>query len=173
MTGGDDQRRIADLIDALLAAEKVLVGTPSWGDGTRGSDKRFDWPVLVADETADCRVSATAYPEEPDLRFTITLNFRDLNIWRVDHEPTDLFDINPIQKGHPHSGKLIQGPHCHPWDINRHEATPSRVPNPLRWRRPLPTQAQGWENVFRWFLGETNIVQPDNIPGLPERVRLL
>ena len=173
MATGDSSDHIANLIDALLRAEKALVGIPEWREGTRSADERFDWPVLVGGETAECVVAATAYPQEPDLRFTITLNFRNHNIWRVDYEPSYRRETNPIVKGNPYSGDMIYGPHCHPWDINRQDATPATIPRLLRWKRPLPPQVRGWENTFRWFLGETNIAQPETIPDLPRRTRLV
>ncbi len=172
MAPGEGNNHIANLVDALLEADKVLVGVVHWHDGTRSEDKRFDWPVLVGGETAECAVAATAYPDELDLRFTITLNYRSHNIWRIDHDPPYRRETNPFLTGHRYSGDTIRGPHFHPWVDNRHEATPATFPT-LCWRRPLPSQVQGWENTFRWFLGETNIGQPETIPSLPRRMRLV
>ena len=172
MSTGDSDNHIAKLIDRLLDADKTLAGSPGWHAGNTAADERFEWPVLVGGETAECAVAVTAYPDDPDLRFTITLNYRDHNIWRVDYDPPYRRETNPIMKGHPYSGDMIYGPHCHPWDINRDDATPATIPL-LRWRRPLPPQLRGWQNTFRWFLGETNITQPDTIPDLPRRTRLI
>ena len=89
MAIGDSASHIADLVDGLLAAQKELAGEPVWRRGNRPDEDRLDWPVLISGETSECRVSVTAYPTSPDLRFTITLNYRGYNIWRVDHEPDD------------------------------------------------------------------------------------
>lgn len=164
---------IADLVDQLLAADKELIGNPVFGDGNATRDKRLSWPVLVSGESSRCVVCATAYPFDADLRFTLTLNYEDHNIWRLDHEPIYRCEINPFVTGHPYSGQTICGPHCHPWDLNRADATPKSLPDPMRWRMPLPPNVQGWENSFRWFLGEANIAQPAVLPDLPRRETLV
>lgn len=165
---------IASLVDQLLAASKSFTGIPLWNTGNRDEDERFVWPVLVNGETAECNVCGTAYPNLPELRFTITLNFRQQNIWRVDWEPEGRGgEVNPILPGHPHSGETIWGPHCHPWDLNRHTVKGAQIPRLLIWRKPLPANVQGWDNTFRWFLGETNIEPPEQIPALPGRKALL
>ena len=160
------------IVDDLLASDKELAGEVFWGDGTREETKRLEWPVLVNCESKDCALTAGAYPEFPHLRFTLCLNFRDFNIWRVDWNPLSSH-TNPIKKGHPYSGRTQTGPHCHPWDINRHEATPATIPSPLQWARPLPDGPRSWESTFRWFLDETNIGQPRTIPDLPLKEKFI
>lgn len=164
---------VADLVDKLLVADKELIGSPVFGVGNRSGERRLVWPVLVSGESTNCTLCVTAYPGDHELRFTITLNFRDVNIWRLDHESPLRCEINPFRTGHPYSGERICGPHCHPWSLNRGEATPKTIPDPLPWRAPLPQNVRGWENAFRWFLGETNIAQPGRVPDLPKRESLV
>ena len=172
--GISSTRSVAAQVDAILAADKELFGEPFWRDGNRiGEEARLDWPVLVAGESANCKLCVTAYPNIPQLRFTITLNWEDRNIWRLDHEVPDRPEINPILRGHELSGLSIKGPHIHAWADNRHAATFSSVPDPMLWKRPLPENVKGWDSAFRWFLGVTNVAQPRSIPALPGRTRLV
>jgi len=167
-------RHIADLIDALIEAEKSLIGEPLWHEGNRvGEEERLDWPVLVNGESVNCKVSITAYPNLPYLRYTITLNYEDRNIWRVDHESPDRVELNPFRVGHELNGLRVIGPHCHTWADNKGDATPATIPDPLPWRRPLPDNTRSFDSTFRWFLGEVNVDQPVALPALPNRTRFL
>ena len=172
-TGGADPPHIDTLIDDLLAAEKELAGEAFWSLGNRPDEQRLDWPILVRGETTNCRVSVTAYPNSPDSRFTITLNYENRNVWRLDFEPPDRIEVNPYLRGHELSNVTVFGPHYHSWEDNRHEATPAAIPEKLPWKRPLPPGVKSWESAFRWFLGETNVAQPQAIPALPARTRLV
>ena len=163
---------IADLVDGLLASDKELLGEVFWENGTREETKRLNWPVLVNGESKNCVLTADAYPTTLYLRFTLCLNFRDFNIWRVDWDKLSLHS-NPTKKGHPYSGCTYEGPHCHPWDINRHEARPATIPSPLKWARPLPDGLRSWESTFRWFLDATDIAHPRMIPDLPPKEKFI
>lgn len=166
-------QHIANLIDDLLAAEKTLAGTPYWRDGNRPDERRLDWPVLVEGQSVNCLISVTAYPNIGEERFTITLNYGGRCIWRVDYEPNYAHHINPPERAVTLGGYDIPGPHYHSWGDNRHHATPVSLPKELDCARELPSNARGWDNVFRWFCGEINVNQPDEIPDLPRRTRLL
>lgn len=160
-------------MDALLAAEKELAGDPTWRRPNRATEQaRLSWPVLVNGIVADCFLAATIYPEDRDLRFTITFNCHDKNVWRLDFEPWDRIEMNPFLPGHPLSGATIRGPHCHPWEENRRFGVSGRIPDELPMRIPLPN-IRSWDSAFRHVLGETNIRQPAVIPPWPPRERFL
>lgn len=165
---------IVDVIDRLLEEPKVLASAKVvFAQGNQTADQRCEWPVLVDGVLADCYIACTAYPLEDELRFTITLNYQNKNIWRVDYEPSHRTEYNGFRKGHPLSGRRISGPHYHSWSDNRSEVTTRKIPDVLPWLRELPDNLRTWENTFRWFLGQTNIKQPSEIPALPTRRTLL
>ena len=168
-----ERPHIAKLIDSLLAAEKALAGNPGWQPGNRPGELRWDWPVLVEGESANCQVSVTAYPEDYPNRFTITLNYVGRCIWRLDYEPDYKAHINPPDRAPFLGDYTIWGRHYHSWADNRHLATPANPPRILDCARALPSNIQNWENAFRWFCGETRITQSGAVPDLPIPVRLL
>lgn len=164
---------IANLVDDLLSREKALAGEPQWGPGNRRAEQgRLHWPVLIGSGSAGCYLAATIYPEDQSLRFTITLNFKDKNIWRLDFEPEERIELNPFLRGHQYSNVTIHGPHCHRWTENRLFATPTMIPEPLPFRVPLEG-VRSWESAFRHFIGDTGIGQPRDVPAWPPRERFL
>lgn len=169
-----DDQPIAVLVAALLADQKQFAGDPEPRRPNReGEQGRIHWPVLVRGQSAQCYVAATMFPEDEDLRFTISLVLRQDNIWRLDFEPDDRIEMNPELAGHEFSLATIRGPHCHRWEENRLFASRDRIPSPLPFRVPLPSSIRTWEQAFRHFVTETNIDQPAQIPQWPRRRRLL
>ena len=172
-------RPIAELVDDLLAAPKELAGSNRYLEPNRPEEQaRSSWPVLVNGKSEGCTVACTFYPNDVDLRFTISLVFRSINLWRLDFEPDHRVEQNPPLAGHPYSNATIRGPHWHRWTENRHSATHSSIPPTLRFRAPYEGPRNGpnvWENAFRLFLGETGITQPEasRMPRWPKMERLL
>ena len=164
---------IAELVDDLLNASKMLVGQVQLRRPNRVSEQaRLHWPVLVSGQSAECYVAATLYPNEGDLRFTISLVYRGSNVWRMDFEPMTQIKVNPLLRGHEYSMARIAGPHCHRWEENRMFATPRAIPDPLPFRVPLEG-VRNWESAFRHFVGETNIAQPIEVPPWPRKEGLI
>lgn len=173
-------RTLLDLVDDLLAAPKALAGDPQLRHPNRVNEEvRWRWPVLANGESDSCSVTANLYPNEADLRFSISLTFLAHNIWRLDYEPIHRVEHNPFLLGHKYSLATIAGPHCHPWKENRRLAARGQIPVPLGFRVPLEmpnTHADGshrWEKVFRHFLGLTNISQPPAVPPWPPQGTLI
>lgn len=161
-----DTGHICDWIDAILEAEKSFGGRPGeWKPGNRAGEKRLTWPVEVEGELIGLAVGLTAYPSEPSLRFTITLNVqvpgwpKPSCIWRVDYEPS--YKYHP-----PRLGELliegfgedpeIRGPHFHSWDRNRYLCKPHALPATLERAEPLSSDLR-FDQILRWFCGKTNI----------------
>lgn len=174
-----DNRPIAELVDELLAARKELTGTVRLRQANReGEQIRAEWPVLVNGRSSQCALAWTLYPNAPEMRFTICLLFRSQNIWRLDFEPDERIERNPLIPAHALSGAEIRGPHCHRWEDNRRFATYHAIPEQLPFRVPYSgsrTGPQVWENAFRFFLGQTGIEQPEasEVPQWPRKERLL
>ncbi len=174
-----DSRPIVELVDELLAARKELTGSIWPRRANREAEQvRAEWPVLVNGQSAECSLAWTLYPNADELRFTICLLFRGLNIWRLDFESEDRIERNPLDPGHPRSGLEIRGPHCHRWEDNRRFATRDAIPSGLPFRVQYDGTKVGpqvWENAFRFFLGQTGIEQPEasEIPPWPKRERFL
>lgn len=168
-----DGRPIVALVDELLSAPKRLVGTIQQRNPNREAEQaRLHWPVLVNGQSAECYVAVTLYPDDGELRFTICLTYRDHNIWRLDFEPMNHIEVNPLLEDHDLSLATIIGPHCHRWNENRLFATHDAIPERLPFKTPLE-KVQTWEKAFRHFCGETNIEQPRRVPPWPPRERLL
>ena len=148
-------------VDTMLKAKKVLIGEPEDRGPNRDSEQaRLVWPVLVNSKSDQCYVSATLYPNDRDLRFSISLVYYDHNVWHLDFVPHYRAEVNPPLVGHDNGFETIWGPHCHRWEENRQFSQHGAIPHPLRFRVPLPADVQNWENAFRYFAGEVNIDQP-------------
>lgn len=161
-------------VDLVLKAEKEFIGEPEYRRPNRDSEQvRLVWPILVNNRSAQCYVSATLYPNDRDVRFSISLVYYEYNIWRLDFVPFYRAEINPHLPGHDNSMQTIWGPHCHPWEENRRLSQQGAIPHPLRFRVPLPKDVKNWENAFRYFAGKVSIHPPQHVPTWPRSERLL
>lgn len=171
--GASETDNIADKVAAFLLVEKELQGEQFWGPGNRDEERRISWPISVEGEMFGATLALTAYPDEPEQRFTITLNLPPC-VWRLDMDPDYKRHRNPYDRGERLGTHTISGPNYHSWDDNRHLATPSRLPDKLTCARPLPTGFRTFERALRWFCGETKIILPNNqMVELPPRERLV
>ena len=173
-----DSKPITELVNELLAAPKELAGIQPGIPNRHGEQARYEWPVLVGGQSAECAIACTLYLNDPKWRFTICLIFRRNNIWRLDFEPEDRIELNPPLLGHPYSQAMIRGAHCHQWEENQKFATHNAIPATLPFRVPYEgpqSWPNVWENAFRFFLGETNIKQPGGgeIPPWPPKEKFL
>lgn len=157
MTEGSLKR----FVDIVLASTKSLEGIPSWERGARSHDRRLVWVVLVEGQSAECALTATAYPEMGERRFTISLVVKQRCVWRLDYDPIDTEHINPPDRLKiPGIPPHIRGQLFHSWEDNSYLASKTRLPNQLYCAKELPINVRGWENSFRWFCGQTQIESP-------------
>ena len=167
MSIGDpfDTGHICDWVDAILLAKKAFRGKPgAWRKGNGPNDKRVDWPVEVEGELIGLYVTLTAYPSEPSLRYTVTLNLqvpgwpRASCIWRIDHEP--LYKHHPARLADILNGVAadtdLRGPHFHSWERNRYLCKPTAIPLDLERADPLPSGMR-FDQTLRWFCGKARI----------------
>lgn len=164
-------QNIADKIDKLLLAEKLLAGTPEFESSPRPNQFRWGGSLEINNEACGLKLWVDAQPDGFRQPFTITLNATTC-VWRAEFvEMTSHLNNHPCPP--TCDVGLIYGPHFHSWEDNRHLATPKKLPNLLKFGKPLPPNIQGLENALRWFCGETNIVINFNIPDYPRSDLLL
>lgn len=163
---------IAQLIDAMIASEKTLGGSPDWRSaGNNAGEWRLRIPLFIEGESCGVDVEINAYPDSGTNHFRIMLNAEKC-IWRIDFNHFETHQ-NP-QDSWGAYGVRFREPHFHSWAANRRYATHSSLPAKLKIAQPLPTTIRQFDTVFRWFCGEVNIVQPPvNMITLPGRTRLI
>ena len=170
---GRDRPHMASLVDEFLKAEKRLVGEPDWGPGNRPSEQRLNVPLSINGAPTNVNLQITAYPNEPTLRFTITLNWPPC-FWRVDYDPPHKRHTNPLHRVPLLGGaRRVEGPSYHSWADNKHLATMAALPDNLDCARPLASKIRGWDNTFRWFCEETRIVLGGSKIELPPKTRFI
>lgn len=164
---------VASLVDAFLLHPKTLDGKPEWRPGNRTGERRLRWPVFLSGTSCGADLDLTAYPAD-HRQFMIGLSFPS-HIWRVDFElPEWGPHVNPLDQIGRLGGSPVHGPHYHSWADNRYLATARTLPPELECARPMPANTRGFENVLRWFLGETNIALPAaQMIALPPRDTIL
>lgn len=162
---------IAEIVDDLLRAEKVLAGVPDWHPQGHRGEHRLVMPVQIDGQGTACDLEVNAYPNIRDLRFRIMLRMPQC-FWRVDYVD-DEPHVNPFDtwsECHP----SFTEPHYHSWADNRRFATHAKLPDPLQVARLLPVEFRSFDATFRWFCAETNIAQPPSgMVYLPQRNRLV
>jgi hypothetical protein len=162
---------IRSQIDLFLSASKTLGGTAIWMVGNRPDEERVVWPVLLGGRSCEATLQATAYPNDPELRFTIGLYWPDC-IWRLDHDSMYKKHRNPLRDVQKNGlDPFVAGPHYHAWEDNRHLVR-DRV-------RELPcarsmARRLSWAPSMRWFCGQTNLrMTTTQMVDFPRRRRLL
>jgi len=162
---------IRQVIDSILLVPKEPKGVVEWIETTQGN-RRQTYPLLVDGEISDATLTIICYPRERVLKFRLVLSYGRA-VWRVDYA-FDEDHQNPFNK--PENlpiGKIVD-PHYHSWHDNRRFATAFTLPFKLYNANVLPANVRTFENTFRWFCGQTNIVVPaSGIPELPRSDRLL
>ena len=161
---------IAQIVDDLLSAPKVLAGNPDWHEVGHRGEHRLVMPIQIDGQGTNVDFEVNAYPNIRDLRFRIMLRMPQC-IWRVDYVD-DEPHVNPFDSW-SECGESFCEPHYHSWADNRRFATHAKLPEPLPVARIL-AGFRGFEATFRWFCGETNIGQPrSGVVDLPQRNRLV
>ena len=169
----DNEPSISQVVTDLLAARKTLAGHASWQDTNDLGEVRATWPVMVGDEIPPgVTVAVNYYPDAKPPRYSISLN-APKSVFRVDWEE-DKKHTNSFKRPSDLAESEIRGPHCHTWLDNQLFCTAHSLPDELLNARYLPDNLRGFENVFRWFLGQVGIDQPANdLIGPPRRSKLL
>lgn len=165
---------IAELVDQLLAQEKLFGGIPAWQEvGFRGEHRLVIPLVDNLGASLPLKVEVDAYPNIQPLRYRILLFVDDTKcVWRVDFVDDELH-VNPLDVGPDITTEPIEEPHFHSWNDNRRFSTHAALPTRLPVARIMPPIRQ-FDAGFRWFCGEVNIHQPANGQiDLPPRTRLV
>lgn len=130
------------------------------------------WPLLVGTSISDAFLNLMYWPNSPEPKFGIGLNYR-VQIARLDFAPNHEWHDNPINRARLLGGARIYGPHYHSWEDNRHLATAAALSRELTCARQLPAQIKRWDQAFRWFCGEVGIVIEAEVVEPPPRSSLL
>ena len=169
------QRRtdVREVVDRMLAADKVLVGEADWGP-LRGDKRTLRWrkPCAIGGEVTEMEVEVIAYPDEGESKFRIVLIYQKA-VWRLDHVLNESH-VNSLNRPDHLPSSPINDYHYHAWSDNRRFATTMALPSLLKNANILPVNIRGFETAFRWFCGETKItVASLDVPLLPKRTTLL
>jgi hypothetical protein len=174
----DKHDDVREAVDTLLSYPKSLAGTAEWRGGTRDGQWRASYALQIEGEHVDASVDLSAYPMIPvgfdgEVRFTIGLCCPRC-IWRIDF--VDKVDGHTNPPGSPAflDEPTVKGPHYHAWEDNRHLARKTSIPKRLDCARSLPPQTRKWEQAYRWFCQQTNILLPQGpVIELPPKDGLL
>lgn len=149
-------------IDAMMAQPKRLVGATSplvWVDGRRAGEKKIKLPLEIEGEQRGQSLVVLAYPRERPLKFRILLVFPPA-VFRLCYETGAVHGNNHAIESE-NLPAIIQGPHVHPWNLNRRF-----VKNPyqvLKLRNAEPfDRIRTFDAALRWFCADTRIALPPN-----------
>jgi hypothetical protein len=164
---------VREVVDRLLAAEKLLAGDARW-EANRGDNRCLRWrkPCSIFGEITDMELEVVSYPEDGPTKFRIVLIYQKA-VWRLDYV-TGEKHVNSMNRPAELPAGPIDEAHYHSWSDNRRFATAMSLPNYLKNANVLPSNVRGFDTAFRWFCGQTNIkVASLDMPILPDRTTLL
>ena len=166
-------RSVSRLVDDLIAAEKEIGGHPDWQHTEYDpTELRMLMPLLIDGVSSGAQIEVKSYPSITPMKFRLML-IMEKCIFRIDFV-VDETHTNSLDRPSDLYITMIRGPHYHSWYDNKRFCTQSTLPDRLKNARVVPADLRTFDNVFRWFCGELNIVQPP--PGyvdLPRRTTLL
>jgi hypothetical protein len=137
---------------------------------------QFKAALTINSESIELSLLIVCFPNELKPKFTIML-IGEKCVVRLNYGEDCSHNNHPIKGIITPLGieyGEIEGSNYHSWQDNRHLASPIKYPNELEFARQLPLNIQSFENCFRWFCAENNvIIAGEKIPELPLRERLL
>ncbi|WP_372425798.1 hypothetical protein [Salinarimonas chemoclinalis] len=159
-----------------MAASKRIAGRADWQDVGLGGVRRWLAPLAVEGTVTGMDLVVDAFPNEPDLRFTVLLLYSRC-VMRLEYA------VHVRHRNHPVRGAFVPagvplgwvvGPHCHRWTDNRALGRGDALPEVLEFAIPLPPAVRGFDNASRWFCGEAEITcTSEELPRLLPRETLL
>lgn len=166
---------ISFTIDLLLKAKKNLAGIPTWQSSTwEKNEYKLVWPLEIEDKLCGLDLVSNAYPTYGNSkdRWRIKL-LASKCLWRIDYTYNEKH-VNPLNGPDDLKGIIIDKPHYHAWEDNKHLCSFSSLPDQLPIARILPPTIKSFANAFRWFCDEINIdLQNTNLIDLPPREYLI
>ncbi|RYH57421.1 MAG: hypothetical protein EON54_11850 [Alcaligenaceae bacterium] len=164
-----------DDVDRIMAAPKTIVGRPAWAPSAYDGQVRWLAPLAVAGAVSPMDLVVDAYPRSDGLKFCILLKVSSA-VMRIDYREFEKHRNHPVKNVALPTEVIIgwvHGPHVHLWSHNR-VLVRFQPPKTLEFAISLPANVRGFDNTFRWFCSEANIVLgPFEIPQLPTRDLLL
>lgn len=155
-----------------MSQTKYVEGTAGWVAMPNSEEYRLKWPLSVDGIPTNATLDVSAHPMVYHYPYTITLNFPPC-VWRLEHVPPWDGHTNPFEPMSEFDDEVF-GPHFHSWSDNSNYAGQSSLPKELERARVLPDTIKTYEQAFRWFCDQTNIILPSNeFVDLPTRERLL
>lgn len=160
----------ADDIDALLAAEKHVVGRPPW-EKSRETTVRLKAALRIRDEiVGGLFLVATASVHQTPQHGSLVLVYQDRVIERMDVLPTSPH-TNPLKNvpRHLRGATLAAGDHqYHPWSLNRRWPRSSTDELPVA--EPVNEPLESFGAAIHYFCVRTGIAGdvplPPHEPGL-------
>ena len=169
-------KNLRERVDVLVRAQKHITGMSEWKRTDYEGQWRWLSPLSIDGVLTNMNLIVDAYPRSSFIKFHINLIYM-VSVQRLDYSEEDRHNDHSV-KGvpFPAGARLgwIYGPHCHRWEDNRTLATGATLPKELEFAVEMPQSARGFDNAFRWFCGDANIVVAANqMPVLPAKDTLL
>src|SRR4051794_24776360 len=112
---------LREIIDAIMASEKAIVGTPAWVRTDYDGQVRWLAPLAVGGEVTPLNLIVDAYPRHDAQKFAILLVY-GTSITRIDYGEGERH-LNHTVRGIGLPAGLVHGwiigPHAHLWEHNR------------------------------------------------------
>lgn len=175
---------VRDWIDAIVAADKRLVGNPPpWRVANRSATQRIDqWLVSVDGKLVGAFVAIVVNPTSANQERYFNVNLcvwpsgwsKHACIWRVDVEPKTSRHVNKGRAARLAGVPGVEGPSYHSWATNRPLCKPTALPVQLDASQPLPENLMSYRAIMRWFFEQTCItITDEQMPKWPAQDRFI
>ena len=166
ITSGIDRSRLVPLadylaaVDLFMAADKIPVGADldlSWQPTRDKEGLCVKLPLEVGGELHGQFLEIQSYNNNPTLRFHISIVMEQA-ICRLDY---DLYEAHANSEALAFDDipGIVNGPHFHPWEMNRRFVTSPKKLFRLRNAEPY-TASRQFDSSLRWFCSRTRIKLP-------------
>lgn len=155
-----------------MASDKTLLGDGGWQCDPVDQDCKLKFTLAVDGEPTQFTLEIVDFPMRPAKGFTFLINAPP-PIWRLDFDAWWEKHTNDVPEIHE-CPRIVQGPHFHPWRLNRQFLKRGQLPDELELALPLAGNIQSFDAALRWFADETRIaIGKGQIPARPTPGNLL
>ena len=166
-------------LDAFMGADKRIVNPHAqaqWDPHHIDGEKMMSWLLEIGGEIyPHARLAVTASSVPRDGMFFRLQVLCPMALCRLDY--TDEIHSNPLTFDQPELPASVEGPHLHPWSLNRRyfEKPPHNGIVQLRMAVPFEQPVHSFDAALRWFCNEARIepLPPNHVIELPEPDQLL
>ena len=145
-------------VDYFLAADKIIIGPPTWSIAPRPNIRIMKRSLLLEGEAIDAFLHCQAFPRTQQHEFRHLIVYAGKCVARLDFAPSeDGAHLNALSCPFDYPTGKVDHLHYHDWAANRQFGNGKALPNKLPCARVPEDRIVDIDQGFWWFCHQNNI----------------